>query len=137
MLEAAHALGIDDTRTLEVGKSMVDHALDVGWDDEAGGFYDIVYYLPGDAAASVIEDTKTWWAQARRVEQPAFDAHPVSQRNACILFHASKNCGTTPKPIWLMKNEVAGTAAAWIKNPSGLMGRSRICGKGVTIRCGR
>ena len=64
MLEAAHALGIDDTRTLEVGKSMVDHALDVGWDDEAGGFYDIVYYLPGDAAASVIEDTKTWWAQA-------------------------------------------------------------------------
>ena len=64
MLEATHALGIDDARTLEVGKSMVDHALDVGWDDQYGGFYDIVYYLPGDTEATVIEDTKTWWAQA-------------------------------------------------------------------------
>ena len=64
MLEAAHALGIDDTRTRKVGKSMVDHALKVGWDQQTGGFYDGVYYLPGDSVSTVVKDTKTWWAQA-------------------------------------------------------------------------
>ena len=64
MLEAANALHLPVDTTLSVGKSMVDHALDVGWDGEVGGFYDIVYYLPGQTEASVIRDTKTWWAQA-------------------------------------------------------------------------
>ena len=64
MLEAAHALGNHEERVKEVGKSMVDHALSVGWDNSVGGFYDVVYYLPGEADATVIEDTKTWWAQA-------------------------------------------------------------------------
>lgn len=75
MLEATHALGIPDDSTRRVGKSMVDHALEVGWDDEAGGFYDIVYYLPGDDGATVIEDTKNWWAQAEGL-------------NALLLMHA-------------------------------------------------
>ena len=64
MLEAAHALGDHEDRVKEVGKSMVDHALSVGWDNTVGGFYDVVYYLPGEEDATVIEDTKTWWAQA-------------------------------------------------------------------------
>lgn len=63
MLDAAKVLGIPTTQTLEAGKSMVDHALAVGW-DQSGGFYDYVYYLPGDDKASVIIDTKNWWAQA-------------------------------------------------------------------------
>lgn len=74
MLEAAHALGINETETLEVGKSMVDHALRVGWDAEAGGLYDFVYYMPGDTHASVVRDTKTWWAQAEGL-------------NALLLMH--------------------------------------------------
>lgn len=64
MLEAAHALGIPEEETRTIGKSMVDHALRVGWDAEAGGLYDVVYYMPGDTEATVVRDTKTWWAQA-------------------------------------------------------------------------
>ena len=64
MLEAAHTLGLPEEETLEVGKSMVDHALRVGWDPGVGGLYDIVYYMPGAAEASVVRASKTWWAQA-------------------------------------------------------------------------
>ncbi len=64
MLEAAHALGISEDETLAAGKSMVDHALQVGWDAEDGGFYDHVYYLKGETEATVLHHTKNWWAQA-------------------------------------------------------------------------
>lgn len=64
MLEAVHALGISEDETVRIGKSMVDHALAVGWDTGAGGFYDHVYYLKGDTHATVLHDTKNWWAQA-------------------------------------------------------------------------
>ncbi len=64
MLEAARALGIPEEETLNVGKSMVDHALQVGWDSKNGGFYDYVYYLAGDTEATLLSDTKNWWAQA-------------------------------------------------------------------------
>ncbi len=74
MLEAAHALGIPEAETAQAGKSMVDHALEVGWDNEIGGFYDYVYYLPGAQEASVIKDTKNWWAQAEGL-------------NALLLMH--------------------------------------------------
>lgn len=74
MLEAAHALNLPAEETALAGKSMVDHALQVGWDAEAGGFYDYVYYLPGDTVATVIVDTKNWWAQAEGL-------------NALLLMH--------------------------------------------------
>lgn len=65
MLEASEALGIeDDSFTLATGKKMVDHALEWGWDDDAGGFYDRGYYFPGEDTLTIIEDTKNWWAQA-------------------------------------------------------------------------
>ncbi len=64
MLEAVHALNLPAQETALAGKSMVDHALQVGWDHQAGGFYDYVYYLPGNTSATVIGDTKNWWAQA-------------------------------------------------------------------------
>jgi cellobiose epimerase len=65
MLEASHAVGItDNSRTLEIGKKMVDHALDKGWDNEAGGFYDEGYYFKEKTDITIIRDTKNWWAQA-------------------------------------------------------------------------
>lgn len=65
MMEASHVLGIEnDTRTWEVGKKMVDHALRYGWDDDAGGFYDGGYYFQGQLQPEVVKDTKNWWAQA-------------------------------------------------------------------------
>jgi mannobiose 2-epimerase len=65
MLEASHAVGItDNKRTLEIGKKMVDHSLDKGWDGAVGGFYDEGYYFSGKPDITITKDTKTWWAQA-------------------------------------------------------------------------
>jgi len=65
MLEASHALGIEgDIKTLQVGKKMVDDALDNGWDNKVGGFYDEGYYFKDKPGLTITEDTKNWWAQA-------------------------------------------------------------------------
>lgn len=65
MLEASHALGLtDDTRTLAIGKKMLDHAMNFGWDDEVGGFYDGGYYFKGSDTCTIVKNTKNWWAQA-------------------------------------------------------------------------
>jgi mannobiose 2-epimerase len=61
LVEAAEALGIpDDARTWQVARSLVDHALDWGWDDQYGGFYD-----KGDSFGTPAWDRKkVWWIQA-------------------------------------------------------------------------
>lgn len=64
MLEAAHALGLDPAPTLAAGKRMVDHALASGWDEQRGGLYNGGYYVEADAPPEIINDGKTWWAQA-------------------------------------------------------------------------
>jgi cellobiose epimerase len=65
MLEAMHALGIEDDRhTVSIAKKMVDHALDYGWDRENGGFYYQGYYFDELDTLTVINDVKTWWVQA-------------------------------------------------------------------------
>src|SRR5690606_4603764 len=58
MLEASDALGISAAdRTISIGKQMVDHALDTGFDDQVGGFYDRGYYMPGEDTLTVILPT--------------------------------------------------------------------------------
>ncbi len=65
MLEASHVLGNkNDSITLVTGKRMVDHALQNGWDNEKGGFYDEGYYFKDEKNISIIKNTKNWWAQA-------------------------------------------------------------------------
>jgi mannobiose 2-epimerase len=65
MLEASHVVGIkDNTRTVEIGKKMVDHALENGWDNKVGGFYDEGYYFSDKPMITITRDTKNWWAQA-------------------------------------------------------------------------
>lgn len=65
MLEASHTLGIEnDTTTLRIGKKMLDHALDNGYDNQVGGFYDEGYYFKDKPGITILEDTKNWWAQA-------------------------------------------------------------------------
>jgi mannobiose 2-epimerase len=61
LVEAAESLGIpDDPKTWQVARRLVDHALDWGWDERYGGFYD-----KGDAfAGSAYDTTKVWWTQA-------------------------------------------------------------------------
>jgi mannobiose 2-epimerase len=65
MLEAAHVLGIkNDDAILSLGKKMLDHALDNGWDNKVGGFYDEGYYFKNKTGITILADTKNWWAQA-------------------------------------------------------------------------
>jgi mannobiose 2-epimerase len=61
LVEAAEALGMpEDARTWEVARRLVDHALDWGWDDELGGFYD-----KGESFGNPAYDRKkVWWTEA-------------------------------------------------------------------------
>ena len=63
MIEASETLGWDhDTTTHRIAKKMIDHALDNGWDESVGGFYDEGYYFKN--GFKITHDTKNWWAQA-------------------------------------------------------------------------
>ncbi len=65
MLEASYALGLkDDVETLRTAKKMLDHAIENGWDNKNGGFFDEGYYFSENGKCEIIKDTKTWWAQA-------------------------------------------------------------------------
>ena len=65
MLEASHALGLkNDKATIDLGKRMVDHSLQNGWDGTLGGFYDEGYYYKNKPGISILLDSKNWWAQA-------------------------------------------------------------------------
>jgi cellobiose epimerase len=65
MLEASEALGKkNDSKTLMAGKKMVDHALQNGWDNDLGGFYDEGYYFRNKESITITKDSKNWWTQA-------------------------------------------------------------------------
>ncbi|MDG3005663.1 AGE family epimerase/isomerase [Paludisphaera mucosa] len=61
LVEAAEVLHMpDDATTWKVARGLVDHALDWGWDEKFGGFYD-----KGDSfAAAAYDVAKVWWTQA-------------------------------------------------------------------------
>jgi mannobiose 2-epimerase len=61
LVEAAEALGIpDDVKTWRMARLLVDHALEWGWDDENGGFYDKGESFGGAA----FDQKKVWWTEA-------------------------------------------------------------------------
>lgn len=67
---AADAAVPDDPKTWKVARSLMDHALDFGWDEVNGGFYD-----KGDVfAGKAYDTTKVWWTQAEGL-------------NALLLMH--------------------------------------------------
>lgn len=71
LLEAAEALHEpDDPKTLAVARSLVDHALEWGWDGKLGGFYD-----RGAAFGPATHKEKIWWTQAEGL-------------NALLMMHA-------------------------------------------------
>ena len=75
LVEAAEALGMpDDAATWQVARSLVDHALDWGWDDEHGGFYD-----KGDVfAGRRLRHDQGLVDPGRGAQRPAADAPEIS-----------------------------------------------------------
>lgn len=62
LLEAAEALGIEENEIMPKAKLFVDHALEKGWDNEIGGFYEMGKYV--DGKMKILDEGKNWWAQA-------------------------------------------------------------------------
>jgi cellobiose epimerase len=70
LAEAAHTLGIpDDPATWKAARNLVDHALEYGWDQDFGGFYDY-----GTAFGAATGRQKIWWTEAEGL-------------NALLLMH--------------------------------------------------
>ena len=89
MLEASDALGLSvEEQTLPIGKKMVDHALDTGFDVRLGGLYDRGYYMPDEDTLTVILPTKNWWAQAEALNSLLMMAEyfPEDERDYAKLF---------------------------------------------------
>lgn len=89
MLEASEIAGLkEDTLTLRIAKKMVDHALENGWDNQVGGFYEAGYYFKGQDTLTIIKDTKNWWAQAEGMNSLLMMAElfPNDQHNYHSLF---------------------------------------------------
>ena len=81
LLEAAESLAhTADDRTLQVVRQLTDHALDWGWDETYGGFYD-----KGEAFRPAFERDKIWWTQAEGL-------------NTLLLLH--QRCGQTTDRYW-------------------------------------
>ena len=61
LVEAAAALGMpDDPKTWQVARALIDHALEWGWDEAHGGFYD-----KGESfAGAAFDRKKVWWSAA-------------------------------------------------------------------------
>lgn len=71
LLEAAEQLHLEnDPTTLQRAKQLVDHALQYGWDQRLGGFYDL-----GTAFGPACKREKIWWTQAEGL-------------NGLLLMHA-------------------------------------------------
>ena len=65
LLEAAEALGISVERIMPKAKLFVDHAIEKGWDNEKGGFYEQGKYIDGKMV--ILDEGKNWWAQAEGI----------------------------------------------------------------------
>jgi mannobiose 2-epimerase len=78
LVEAAEALGMpDDGKTWRMARLLVDHALEWGWDDEHGGFYDKGESFGGAA----FDQKKVWWTEAEGL-------------NALLLLHQKYSAHT-------------------------------------------
>ena len=94
MLEAETALGIrNHQKTLSIGKKMLDHALDTGYDKKLGGFFDEGYYFKGADTITILRHTKNWWAQAEGMNTLLLMSHyfPNDRHHYLERFHQQWN----------------------------------------------
>ena len=106
LVEAAEALGMpDDAKTWEVARSLVDHALDWGWDDEHGGFYD-----KGESFGGPAFDTQEGLVDPGRGSQrPAADAPEVRRPDRPLRKALSASSGTSSRSTCSTRSTAAGS----------------------------
>ena len=103
LAEAAEELEMGaDTRTRKIERSILDHALQYGWDEAHGGFYDA-----GEPNGKVTATDKIWWTQAEGL-------------NALLLMHSQY--GTETSKYWdafvkewqfIQKHQIDPTNGGW------------------------
>lgn len=65
LVDASQALyGNPDAKTLSVAKTLIDHTLAHGFDQDYYGLLDKGYVFSSGGRTEIIDSTKTWWAQA-------------------------------------------------------------------------
>ncbi|HEY3856529.1 MAG TPA: AGE family epimerase/isomerase [Verrucomicrobiae bacterium] len=68
MVEAGEALGQgDDARNWTATRHLMDHALEIGWDNERGGLYDSGVINAEGALTGGLRAEKIWWVQAEQI----------------------------------------------------------------------
>jgi cellobiose epimerase len=93
LMEASHTIHYDDRKTLVIAQKMVDHALQNGWDNKTGGFYDQGYYFKNKPGITIIKESKNWWAQAEALNTllMAADEFPSDKPVYLLRFHSLWN----------------------------------------------
>jgi mannobiose 2-epimerase len=68
LVEAAAAIGKgDDARNWNAARSLVDHAMQYGWDHKRGGLYDTGTMNAKGAVTGGLRTDKIWWVQAEHL----------------------------------------------------------------------
>lgn len=83
LMEATAASGDETGEVPAVAKGLIDHALDYGWDDANGGFFEA-----GSTFGAVHDRRKTWWVQAEGLNALLLMSrlHPRDPRDYRTLF---------------------------------------------------
>ena len=83
LLEGVEALDEDPAAYTGVAKLLIDHALDYGWDEKNGGFFEA-----GGTFGPVHDRRKSWWVQAEGLNTLLMMSrlHPRDPRNYRTLF---------------------------------------------------
>ena len=106
LVEAAEALGMpEDERTWKVARSLVDHALDWGWDDEHGGFYDKGESFAGKA----FDTTKVWWTQAEGLNALLLMHRKYGKETDRYLPGVPQAVGASSRPTCSTRSTAAGS----------------------------
>jgi mannobiose 2-epimerase len=85
LVEAADALGKEDSQPWNAARKLVDHALKYGWDAERGGLYDSGPVTADGVVTGGLVTDKIWWVQAE-------------QLNALLLLH--RHFGRSTSKYW-------------------------------------
>lgn len=102
--------GEDEARVLQMGKRLIDHSLQYGWDPQTGSIADGGFYFQNQTTCTIVRPERTWWAQAELL-------------NALLMFGKlypddSHNYSTKAHQTWayIQQNLIDHEHGGWYKN---------------------